>query len=53
MARVRFAEEQELTGEAKKAWDEQTANQNLTNMKKALLQIFMFCNSAFWLTVAQ
>ena len=37
MARVRFAEEQELTGEAKKAWDERTANQNLTNMKKALL----------------
>ena len=37
MARVRFAEEQELTGAAKEAWESQTANNNLTNMKKALL----------------
>ena len=38
MARVEFAKESDLTGKAKEAWDEQTKNNNLTNMKEALLQ---------------
>ena len=50
MARVRFAEEQELTGKAKKAWDEQTANQNLTNMKKALLDYPTYDAYMAWYT---
>ncbi len=38
MARVKFVKREELSGEALKAWDSQEANNNLTNMKKALLQ---------------
>lgn len=38
MARVEFLKEEEAIGKAKEAWDEQTKNNNLTNMKKALLQ---------------
>lgn len=38
MARVEFLKEEEATGKAKEAWDSQTANNNLTNMKKALLK---------------
>lgn len=38
MARVEFLKEEEATGKAKEAWEEQTKNNNLTNMKKALLQ---------------
>ncbi len=37
MARVKFAEKKDVTGEALKAWEEQEANNNLTNMKKAML----------------
>ena len=37
MARVKFVTREELTGDAVKAWDSQEANNNLTNMKKALL----------------
>ena len=38
MARVKFVTREELSGDAVKAWDSQEKNNNLTNMKKALLQ---------------
>lgn len=37
MARVKFAEKKDLSGDALKAWEKQEENNNLTNMKKALL----------------
>lgn len=38
MARVEFVTRDELSGKALEAWDSQEKNNNLTNMKKALLQ---------------
>lgn len=38
MARVEFLKKEEASGLAKEAWEEQSRNNNLTNMKKALLQ---------------
>ena len=38
MARVEFVTRDQLSGKALEAWDSQEKNNNLTNMKKALLQ---------------